>query len=153
MAIRGIRGRLTVTLVALVALTAILLGFGAYLFVETSLHDQALRDAAAQARFDLSTTVPDRGLPAEPTRADIIDSGLRQTFLQRDIDSIIDIGSGDPGRVTHRPRRCAADAAGRHAREGRHRRAGLRLDGDRRQAEPRRRRPGRGERSGLLLRP
>lgn len=94
--LRGIRARLTVTLVALVALTAILLGAGAYLFVETSLHDQALRDAAAQARFDLSTTVPDRGLPADPTRDDIIDSGLRQTFLQRTIDSIIDVGSGDP---------------------------------------------------------
>ena len=40
--------------------------------------------------------MPDRGLPAEPTRADIIDSGLRQTFLQRDIDTIIDVGTGDP---------------------------------------------------------
>ena len=153
MAIRGIRGRLTVTLVALVALTAILLGFGAYLFVETSLHDQALRDAAAQARFDLSTTVPDRGLPPEPTRADIIDSGLRQTFLQRDIDSIIDIGSGDPVVSRTDLDGVLPTLPGRHAREGRHRRAGVRLDGDRRQAEPGRRRPGRRERSGLLLRP
>ena len=40
---RGIRARLTVTLVALVALTAVLLGVGAYLFVESSLHEQALR--------------------------------------------------------------------------------------------------------------
>ena len=144
MAIRGIRGRLTVTLVALVALTAILLGFGAYLFVETSLHDQALRDAAAQARFDLSTTVPDRGLPPEPTRADIIDSGLRQTFLpaRHRFDHRHRVRR--PRRVAHRPRWRAADAAGRHAREGRHRRAGLRLDGDRRKAEPGRRRPGRG---------
>ena len=31
---RGIRARLTVTLVALVALTAVLLGAGAYLFVD-----------------------------------------------------------------------------------------------------------------------
>ncbi|MFL5673391.1 MAG: ATP-binding protein [Chloroflexota bacterium] len=94
--LRGIRARLAATLVALVALTAILLGAGAYVFVETSLHDQVLRDAAAQARFDLSETVPNRGLPAQPTRDDIVDSGLRQTFLQRGVDTVIDIGGGEP---------------------------------------------------------
>ena len=67
-AMRGIRARLTVTLVALVALTAILLGAGAYLFVESSLRAQALRDARAQAGFDLSVTVPTRGLPVDPAR-------------------------------------------------------------------------------------
>jgi signal transduction histidine kinase len=92
----GIRARLTVTLVALVALTAVLLGAGAYLFVESSLHDQALQDADAQAKFDLSVTVPDRGLPADPTHDDIIDSRLVQTFLLREIDTIIDVGAGDP---------------------------------------------------------
>ena len=92
----GIRARLTITLVALVALTAVLLGAGAYLFVQTSLHDQVVRDAATQARFDLSVTVPNRGLPADPTTADIVDSGLRQTFLQRGVDTIIDNGSGAP---------------------------------------------------------
>ena len=95
-AMHGIRARLTVTLVALVALTAVLLGAGAYLFVQTSLRDQVVRDAAAQARFDLSVTVPNRGLPADPTNADIVDSGLRQTFLQRGIDTIIDNGGGAP---------------------------------------------------------
>lgn len=95
-AMRGIRARLTVTLVALVALTAILLGAGAYLFVQTSLHDQVVRDAATQARFDLSVTIPNRGLPPDPTNADIVDSGLRQTLLQRGIDTIIDTGSGAP---------------------------------------------------------
>jgi signal transduction histidine kinase len=91
---RGIRARLTVTLVALVALTAVLLGAGAYLFVESSLHEQALRDARSQAAFDLSVTVPTRQLPADATREEVIDSGLRQTFLQRRVDSIIDIGGG-----------------------------------------------------------
>jgi signal transduction histidine kinase len=97
----GIRARLALTLVALVALTAILLGAGAYVFVETSLHDQVLRDSAAQARFDLSVTVPNRGLPPAPTRDDIVDSGLRQTFLQRGVDTIIDVGDGQP--VVSRP--------------------------------------------------
>ena len=97
---RGIRARLTVTLVALVALTAVLLGAGAYLFVESSLHQQALRDAQAQAGFDLSVTVPTRGLPVDPDRADVVDSGLRQTFLQRRIESIIDVGGGQPPVVS-----------------------------------------------------
>ncbi len=92
----GIRARLALTLVAMVALTAILLGAGAYVFVESSLHDQVLRDAATQARFDLSVTVPNRGLPADPTPEDIVDSGLRETFLQRGVDTITDVGSGEP---------------------------------------------------------
>jgi signal transduction histidine kinase len=93
---RGIRARLTVTLVALVAMTAILLGTGAYLFVANSLHDQALRDAAAQARFDLSVTVPNAELPAEATQEDVVDSHILDAFHQREIDAIIDLGpNGD----------------------------------------------------------
>jgi signal transduction histidine kinase len=95
-AMRGIRARLTVTLVALVALTAILLGAGAYLFVENSLHAQAIRDAATQAKFDLSVTVPDAGLPSTPTADDIVASRLLDTFHQRDIEVIFDLGrNGD----------------------------------------------------------
>jgi len=90
---RGIRGRLSVTLVALVALTAILLGTGAYLFVANSLHDQVLRDAASQAGFDLSVTVPDAGLPAAPTTDDVAASHLLDTFHQRAIGAIVDLGS------------------------------------------------------------
>ena len=93
---RGIRARLTVTLVALVALTAVLLGAGAYLFVDNSLHEQAVREAAAQARFDLSVTVPARNLPADPSCEDIVDSGLRQTFLQRGVETIIDVDGCEP---------------------------------------------------------
>lgn len=89
---RGIRARLTVTLVALVALTAILLGVGAYLFVDNSLRAQAIRDAATQAKFDLSVTIPDAGLPPNPTRDDIVASHLLDTFHQRDIGVIFDLG-------------------------------------------------------------
>jgi two-component system sensor histidine kinase MtrB len=92
----GIRARLTVTLVALVALTAVLLGAGAYLFVENSLQAQVLRDAAAQARSDLSVTVPARNLPPALTCVDVIDSGLLQTFLLRGIDMIIDVDGCGP---------------------------------------------------------
>jgi signal transduction histidine kinase len=91
---RGIRARLTVTFVALVALTAVLLGAGAYLFVDNSLHAQVLHDAATQAGFDLSVTIPNRGLPPDPSAGDILDSGLRDTFLQRGVDTIIDVPGG-----------------------------------------------------------
>jgi signal transduction histidine kinase len=94
--IRGIRARLTVTLVALVALTAVLLGAGAYLFVENGLRSQVVNDAAAQARFDLAVIIPERDLPANPTQEDVIDSGLRETFRERGVESIVDLG---PGRV------------------------------------------------------
>jgi signal transduction histidine kinase len=96
------------TLVALVALTAILLGAGAYVFVETSLRDQVLGDAAGQARFDLAVTIPNRGLPPQPSRDDIVDSGLRQTFLQRGVDTVIDTGDGEP--VVSKPELVDAEA-------------------------------------------
>jgi signal transduction histidine kinase len=89
---RGIRGRLTFALVALVALTAVLLGTGAYLFVDNSLRDQVVRDAAAQAGFDLSVLVPGRNLPARPTKDDISNSRLLDAFHQRGVETVIDLG-------------------------------------------------------------
>jgi two-component system sensor histidine kinase MtrB len=92
-ALRGIRARLTVTLVALVALTAILLGTGAYLFVENGLRGQVLRDAQAQASYDLSVIVPAADLPPNPTKDDITNSRLLDTFHQRGVDAIVDLGA------------------------------------------------------------
>jgi len=76
---RGIRARLTATLLALVALTAAVLGVGSYVFVDYGLHQQALADAEDQARFDLSVLVPDR-LPANPTLDDVVASRLGETL-------------------------------------------------------------------------
>ena len=91
----GIRARLTVTLVVLVTMTAALLGAGAYLFVETSLHDQAIRDSASQARFDLSVTLPNAGLPANATRDDVVDSRLLEIFNQREVRAIVALPNGE----------------------------------------------------------
>lgn len=88
----GVRARLTITLVALVALTAILLGVGSYVFVDRTLHQQFLDAAAAQARFDLSVTVPDAGLPPQPGPDDIADSLLLQTFQRRGVEAVVDLG-------------------------------------------------------------
>jgi two-component system sensor histidine kinase MtrB len=92
---RGVRARLSLALVALVAGTALLLVVGASVFVDARLHDEALRDAAAQARFDLTVTVPGRQLPDEPAVDDIIRSGLLDTFRQRDVETVVDLGAGD----------------------------------------------------------
>ncbi|HEX5012921.1 MAG TPA: HAMP domain-containing sensor histidine kinase [Candidatus Limnocylindrales bacterium] len=82
-ALRGVRGRLTITIVALVALTATLLGVASYVFVDYSLHDRFQSDAANQARFDLSVLIP-QSLP-EITRGALNDSRLQETFQRRDV--------------------------------------------------------------------
>ncbi len=92
---RGVRARLAGALILLVAVTAVVLGVGASVFVDARLHQQALQDAAAQATFDLTVTVPGRQLPDEPTVDDIVRSGLTDTFRQRDVGSVIDLGDGE----------------------------------------------------------
>jgi signal transduction histidine kinase len=92
---RGVRARLAGALVLVVAVTAALLGVAASFFVDNRLHDQALQDAAAQARFDLTVTVPGRQLPAQPTVDDIARSGLLDTFRQRGLETLVDLGAGD----------------------------------------------------------
>jgi signal transduction histidine kinase len=91
---RGVRARLAGALVLLVAVTAVVLGVGASVFVDARLRDQALQDAAAQAKFDLTVTVPGRQLPDRPTVEDITRSGLTDTFRRRNVESVIDLGGG-----------------------------------------------------------
>jgi signal transduction histidine kinase len=92
----GIWTRLAVAFVALVAVTAVVLGVGASVVADVRLHAQALEDAAAEARFDLSVTIPGRQLPADPTADDIDRSGLAETFRIRDIESIVALGDSPP---------------------------------------------------------
>src|SRR4051794_17292241 len=90
--LRSVRGRLTATIVALVALTALVLGVAAYAFVDTRLHEQALREAADQAGFDLSVLAPAR-LSNPPTAAEV--QALADAFERRRLDTMIIPGSGD----------------------------------------------------------
>jgi two-component system sensor histidine kinase MtrB len=91
--VRGVRGRLTVTLVALVVLTAAVLGVGSYVFVDASLHQRLLDEATRQARFDLSVLVPGR-LADDPHA--YRSPAFAQTFKDRGVDVVVDTGSGDP---------------------------------------------------------
>ena len=84
--LRGVRARLTATIVALVALTALVLGIAAYLFVDARLHQQALDDARDQARFDLSVLAPSR-LDSPPTERAIL--ALLSDFQFRNLPTII----------------------------------------------------------------
>jgi signal transduction histidine kinase len=89
----GVRGRLTATIVALVVLTATVLGVAAYAFVDTRLHDQTLGEAADQARFDLSVLIPGR-LDDPPTPAGM--AKLGDDFQRRGLGTIIVDSAGQP---------------------------------------------------------
>ena len=93
---RGIRTRLALAVVGLVAVTVSAIGVGAYLFVDARLRDGLLGEAERQAQFNLSVLIPE-ALPAGVTRAAYLDSGLPAAFrLRGDVEAIVDFGDGDP---------------------------------------------------------
>ncbi|MBI3752006.1 MAG: HAMP domain-containing histidine kinase [Chloroflexi bacterium] len=90
----GLRGRLAIALVALVALTVVGIGFGTYAFVDARLREGLLADAERQAQFNLSVLVPDR-LPAGAGIDEYRTSGLPEAFRLRGVEeSIVDFGNG-----------------------------------------------------------
>jgi len=94
--VRGVRGRLLLTIVGLVALTSIVLGVGAYLYVATSLRDQQQDEAVAQTDFNVGV-LADQLLPPDPSREELADSGLITAFeLRGGAGTIVDLGDGDP---------------------------------------------------------
>ena len=91
---RGIRTRLALALVALVALTVTAIGVGTYLFVDARLRDGLLADAERQAQFNLSILVPER-LPGGVTRQSYPPSGLNEAFrLRGGVETIVDYRDG-----------------------------------------------------------
>ena len=92
----GIRARIAIAIVTLVAVTAIVLGVGAAAFVDASLRDQLRASALRQADYDLGVLIP-TALPGGIDRASLTTSGLLETFRQRgDVETIVDFGDGDP---------------------------------------------------------
>jgi two-component system sensor histidine kinase MtrB len=92
--LRGVRARLALTIVALVVLTAAVLGIASYAFVDISLHDRVKDDAAIQAGVDLSVLIP--SVLDEPTREDFQASGLRERVSRRGVDLVADFGDIEP---------------------------------------------------------
>jgi two-component system, OmpR family, sensor histidine kinase MtrB len=92
--VRGVRGRLTLTLVALVVLTAAVLGVGSYLFVDSSLHQRLLDQAKTEAAFDLSVLIPSRLEGKGPAAYE--SPAFVQAFGNRPVKFIVDPGRGEP---------------------------------------------------------
>jgi two-component system, OmpR family, sensor histidine kinase MtrB len=92
----GIRTRLALAIVGLVALTVLAIGVGTYVFVDARLRDGLLVDATRQAQFNLSVLVPG-SLPAGTNADTFAPTGLPAAFrLRGDVEEIVDFGDGKP---------------------------------------------------------
>ena len=92
----GVRTRLTLTLVALVAVTVAAIGLGVYAFVDSSIRARQLADARRQVEYNLSVLLP--GADPRPTDTRSFEaSGLPEAFeLRGDGRVIADFGDGAP---------------------------------------------------------
>jgi signal transduction histidine kinase len=92
----GIRTRLALAIVGLVAVTVLTIGVGTYVFVDARLRDGLLADATRQAQFNLSVLVS--GSLTAGTNADTFPAtGLPAAFrLRGDVEEIVDFGDGKP---------------------------------------------------------
>lgn len=92
----GIRTRLALALVLLVALTVASIGLGVYAFVDASLRARLLADARQQADFNLSVLLPAQ----DPRPTDVrsfASSGLPAAFrLRGEAEVAADFGDGRP---------------------------------------------------------
>jgi two-component system sensor histidine kinase MtrB len=92
----GIRARVALTLVALVAVTVTAIGIGVYAFVDASLRARLIADAHQQVDYNLSVLLP--GADPLPTDADAFEaSGLPTAFaLRGTLQVVADFGDGAP---------------------------------------------------------
>jgi two-component system sensor histidine kinase MtrB len=89
----GIRTRLALAIVGLVAVTVLTIGVGTYVFVDARLRDGLLADATRQAQFNLSVLVPG-SLPAGSNAETFAKTGLPAAFrLRGDVEEIVDFGT------------------------------------------------------------
>jgi signal transduction histidine kinase len=94
--LRGIRGRLTITIIGLVALTSLVLGAGAYAYVATSLRDQQVQAARDLTNFNVAVLAAER-VPLGTGRDDRRWKSLLDAFTLRGVTgTVIDFGDGDP---------------------------------------------------------
>jgi signal transduction histidine kinase len=92
----GIRARIALTLVALVAVTVTAIGIGVYAFVDASLRNRLLEDAHHQVGYNLSVLLP--GADPRPTdKRSFEASGLPVAFaLGGSTRVLADFGDGAP---------------------------------------------------------
>ncbi len=92
----GIRARVALTLVALVAVTVTAIGIGVYAFVDASLRARLIADARQQVDYNLSVLLP--GADPQPTDRESFEaSGLPTAFaLRGSLNVLADFGDGVP---------------------------------------------------------
>ena len=91
----GLRTRLALTLVALVAITVAGIGIGVYAFVDNSIRSSMVAEARRQADFNLTVLLPAED-PQPTTGAEFAASGLPAAYRFRgDVETIADYGNGD----------------------------------------------------------
>lgn len=91
------RRRLIVTLIGLVALTALAVGTISTVLVERSLRAQLVADAVAGAEFNIGVLPDAVGLPADAGPDDVVASGLVDRFLIRGVDGAwVEFGDAEP---------------------------------------------------------
>ena len=124
----GIRTRIALTLVALVAVTVAAIGLGVYAFVDASLRARLIADARQQVDYNLSVLLP--GADPRPTDARAFEaSGLPTAFALRGSGRVLaDFGDGSPYEPPALAGSLAAVSPGAADHRER-RRAGLRLAG------------------------
>jgi two-component system, OmpR family, sensor histidine kinase MtrB len=92
----GVRARLALTVVGLVAVTSLVLGIGSYAYVATSLRSQQLDAARELTTYNVAVLAVER-LPDGATRSDLAASRLLDGFAARGIaGTLVDFGDGDP---------------------------------------------------------
>ena len=124
----GIRTRIALTLVALVAVTVAAIGLGVYAFVDASLRARLIADARQQVDYNLSVLLP--GADPRPTDARTFGaSGLPTAFALRGSGRVLaDFGDGSPYEPPA-PHGVACGGLARTADHRERRRAGLRVAG------------------------
>ncbi|MDQ3782397.1 MAG: hypothetical protein M3349_05595, partial [Actinomycetota bacterium] len=95
--LRSFRSRLVATVIALVAVTALLVGGLGYLLVQRSLRSQLVDDAVARTRFNVTELATTEVLAAGADREQFDASGLLARFVLRGTEGVfVDFGDGDP---------------------------------------------------------
>lgn len=82
----GLRRRLVLSLIALVAATVLVVGAGSVFLVERSLRNRLVDEALAVVEFNLTVLVPATGLEGVPDADSLEEAGLIDRFLRRGTD-------------------------------------------------------------------
>lgn len=82
----GLSQRLVWSLIAVVAVTVLIVGVASVVLVDRSLRNRLIDDALATTEFNLAVLAPATGLPSAPTADDIEAAALLDRFLRRGTD-------------------------------------------------------------------